>query len=206
MKRDGVLVVVSGFSGAGKGTLLKRLMEKYDDYVFSISMTTRAPRVGESDGREYFFRTKEVFEQTIQEDGFIEYASYCDNYYGTPKEYVESQLREGKNVLLDIEVQGAMNIRKKYPSALIIYVLPPSVKELRKRLEGRGTESKEVIDKRIRRAKEEAEFIDAYDYILINDDLDSCVEELHRVIMAAHNTPLNNMEFINNIKEELKDC
>ena len=126
----GILVVVSGFSGAGKGTVMKRLLEKYDDYALSISVTTRNPRPGEEDGREYFFRKREEFEKLIQEDALIEYAQYVENYYGTPRSYVEEQLQAGRNVILEIEIQGAMKVKKKIPEALLVFVTPPTVEEL----------------------------------------------------------------------------
>ena len=204
MKRKGILIVVSGFSGAGKGTLMKKLMEEYDNYALSISMTTRNPRPGEEDGREYFFVTKEQFEETIGQDGLVEYASYCGNYYGTPRVYVEQQLEAGKDVILEIEIQGALKIKEKFPTALLLFVMPPSAKELRRRLTGRGTETQEVIDQRMHRAMEEAQGIEQYDYIVINDQLEECVKELHAIIGAAHNTPFRNEEFINNMREELK--
>ncbi|MBD5476663.1 MAG: guanylate kinase [Lachnospiraceae bacterium] len=204
MKRKGILIVVSGFSGAGKGTLVKKLIEEYEGYALSISATTRQPRPGEEDGREYFFLQKEQFERKIAENGLIEYACYCENYYGTPREYVEQQLADGKDVILEIEIQGALKIKKQYEDALLLFVMPPSAEELRRRLEGRGTETKEVIDKRMCRAAEEAEGIEAYDYIVINDDLDICVRQLHEIITAAHNTPERNKEFIENIRTELE--
>ena len=204
MKRKGILIVISGFSGAGKGTLVKRLIEKYDNYALSISATTRQPRLGEKEGRDYFFLQKEQFEQKIAEDGLIEYACYCDNYYGTPREYVERQLSDGKDVILEIEIQGALKIKKQYDNALLLFVMPPSAAELRRRLVGRGTETEEVIDKRMRRATEEAEGIKEYDYILINDDLESCATQLHGIITAAHSTPDQNKEFIENIRTDLE--
>lgn len=204
MKRKGILIVVSGFSGAGKGTLMKKLMEEYDNYALSISMTTRNPRPGEEDGREYFFVSKEQFAEKIGQDGLIEYANYCGNYYGTPRAYVEQQLEAGKDVILEIEIQGALKIREKFPTALLLFVMPPSAKELRRRLIGRGTETQEVIDQRMHRAMEEAQGIEQYDYIVINDQLEECVKELHAIIGAAHNTPFRNEEFINNMREELK--
>lgn len=204
MKRNGILVVVSGFSGAGKGTLMKRLLETYENYALSISMTTRLPRPGEESGREYFFVTREEFEDKIAEGGLIEYANYCGNYYGTPKEYVEAKLSEGKDVILEIEIQGALKIKEQFPTALLLFVMPPSAEELKKRLVGRGTEAPEVIEKRLLRAAEEAEGIENYDYIVINDDLDICTRELHIMIDAAHNAPVRNEEFIENMRQELK--
>lgn len=199
------MIVVSGFSGAGKGTLMKRLVEEYDDYALSISATTRAPRTGEENGREYFFLSRDEFEQKIADDALIEYAEYCGNYYGTPRDYVESELAKGRNVILEIEIQGALKIRKRYPNALLLFVSTPSAKELRRRLSGRGTETEEVIDRRLRRAAQEAEGIEEYDYIVINDDLETCVKELHEIIDAAHHTPGRNEEFIEKMRRELEE-
>ncbi len=204
MRRKGILIIVSGFSGAGKGTLVKRLTEEYDDYALSISATTRRPRPGEADGREYFFLQKEQFEQKIAENGLIEYACYCDNYYGTPREYVERQLDAGKDVILEIEIQGALKVKKQYQDALLVFVMPPSAEELRRRLVGRGTETEEVIEKRMCRAAKEAEGIEEYEYIVVNDDLETCVRKLHDLITAAHNTPGRNREFIENIRTGLE--
>lgn len=203
MKHKGILIVISGFSGAGKGTLMKKLLETYENYALSVSMTTRQPREGERDGIEYFFSTKEAFEKKIEEGGLIEYARYCDNYYGTPREYVEEQLAAGKDVILEIEIQGALKVKNRFPEALLLFVTPPSIEELERRLRGRGTESEEVIQKRLLRAGEEAQGIEAYDYLVINDDLERCVEEIHGIVTAARNVPFRNKEFIMQIKEEL---
>lgn len=204
MKRKGILIVVSGFSGAGKGTLMKQLVHSYDNYALSVSMTTRDPRPGEEEGREYFFVSREEFERTIARDGLIEYARYCDNYYGTPKEYVEKQLEKGRDVILEIEIQGALKVKEKFPTALLLFVMPPSAGELKKRLMGRGTESMEVINKRLKRAAEEAEGIEEYEYIVINDQLEECVPRMHALIQAAHDAPLRNEEFIENMRKELE--
>ena len=204
MKHKGILIVVSGFSGAGKGTLMKQLVHSYDNYALSVSMTTRNPRPGEEEGKEYFFVSREEFEEKIAQDGLIEYASYCDNYYGTPREYVERQLEKGKDVILEIEIQGALKIKKKFPTALLMFVMPPDAAELKKRLEGRGTESREVIEKRLKRASEEAEGIEQYDYIVINDKLEECVEEMHSLVQAAHCAPSRNEERIENMRKELE--
>ncbi len=204
MEQRGILMVLSGFSGAGKGTLVKALLKKYNDYALSISMTTRAPREGERDGVEYFFSTREKFEETIVNNGLIEYALYCGNYYGTPRAYVEEQMAAGKNVILEIEIQGALKIKEKFPESLLIFVTPPSADELKRRLEGRGTESADVIAQRLARATEESEGIEAYDYIVVNDDLDTCVDEVHRLVEAARRTPVRCQDFIKEIREELK--
>ena len=204
MKNKGILIVVSGFSGSGKGTLMKKMLETYDNYALSISMTTRAPREGERDGIEYFFTNKEQFEQKIAEDQLIEYACYCENYYGTPKEYVEKMLAAGKDVILEIEIQGALKVKEQYPDCLLLFVTPPSAKELERRLVGRGTESPEVVAKRLARAVEESQGIEAYDYIIVNDDLDECVKQLHTIVGNAHNAPIRCADFIKEIREELK--
>ena len=201
----GVLTVVSGFSGAGKGTVMRRLLEKYDDCVLSISVTTRKPREGEVDGRDYFFRTKEEVEAMIEADELLEYAQYVENYYGTPRAYVEEMLSRGKNVILEIEIQGALKVKERFPEAILIFVMPPSAEELKRRLVGRGTESMDVIHARLRRAVEEAEGMDSYDYILINDDIASCTERLHQMIRVQHSRVSNNLAFLSQIREELKN-
>ena len=170
MRKKGSLLVISGFSGVGKGTAAKRLVEKYG-YSLSVSATTRKPRTGEVDGREYFFKTEAEFKNLIDYNGFIEYARYVDNYYGTPRKFVEEELAAGHNVILEIEVQGAFNIKKQYDDALLIFITAPSAQAIRERLIGRGTESEEVIHKRLERAKEESMDMTKYDYIVINDDL-----------------------------------
>lgn len=205
MENKGILIVVSGFSGAGKGTLMKKLLQTYDNYALSVSMTTRSPREGEREGVEYFFVSKEQFEQKIARDGFVEYAKYCDNYYGTPRAYVEEQLEAGKDVILEIEIQGALKVKEKYPESLLLFVTPPNAKELERRLVGRGTETKEVIRKRLCRASEESEGIEAYDYIVVNDNLERCAEEIHGLVNAARNVPIRRKEFIKEIREELKE-
>ena len=200
----GVLKVVSGFSGAGKGTVMKRLIQKYDDYALSISVTTRKPREGERDGIEYFFKTKEEVETMIENDEFLEYARYVDNYYGTPRFYVEEMLAKGKNVILEIEIQGAMQIKAKNPEAILVFVTPPSFEELRNRLVGRGTETADVIESRLRRASEEAEGMPSYDYILVNDQVEDCVDRLHQIILSERAKAQRNEEFINTIRQEAR--
>lgn len=185
MKKQGTLVVVSGFAGTGKGTVMKELLGRYDSYALSISATTRNPRPGEVDGREYFFKTKEEFEQMIEQDAFVEYACYVGNYYGTPKKYVDEQLAAGKDVILEIEIQGALNIKRQFPDALLLFIAPPSADVLKERLVGRGTETEEVIEQRLARAVEESKGIENYDYLVVNDDLDECVENVHQMIQSA---------------------
>lgn len=203
MRRKGIIIVVSGFSGAGKGTIMKELTKRYDQYALSISATTRKPREGEENGREYFFITTEEFEKLIAEDGLIEHAKYVNNYYGTPRKYVEEKLSQGIDVILEIEIQGALQIKEQYKDAVLLFVMPPSAQVLEKRLRGRGTETDEVIAKRLARAKEEAVGIEKYDYIVVNDDLDECVEKVHEIISSAHNTPDRNADFINEMREQL---
>ena len=200
----GVLTVVSGFSGAGKGTVMKRLIQKYDDYALSISVTTRNPREGERDGIEYFFKTKEEVEAMIENDEFLEYARYVDNYYGTPRFYVEEMLAKGKNVILEIEIQGAMQIKAKNPEAVLVFVTPPSFEELRNRLIGHGTETADVIESRLKRASEEAEGMPSYDYILVNDQVEDCVDRLHQIILSERAKTQRNEEFINTIQQEAR--
>lgn len=205
MKERGILTVISGFSGAGKGTLVKKLISEYDNYSLSISMTTRQPRTGEEDGVHYFFISREQFEKNIAENKMLEHAEYVGNYYGTPREYVESQLSAGKDVILEIEYLGAFQVKKMMPEALLLFVTPPSAEELYRRLVGRGTETEEVIAGRMKRAIEEADIVDKYEYILLNDDLDTCVRETHEIIQNAKYSVKRNAEFINTIKQELFD-
>lgn len=202
--KKGILTVVSGFSGAGKGTLMKALLSKYSNYALSISATTRGPREGEVDGREYFFKTVEEFEQLIKEDALIEHAKFVNNYYGTPKAYVEQQLNLGKDVILEIEIQGALKIKERFPDTLLLFLLPPDADTLEARLTGRGTETKEVIAQRLSRAVEESEFIEKYDYLIINDDLETCVAETHAIIHSEHFRTYRNLEFLENMKKDLK--
>ncbi|MCQ2523888.1 MAG: guanylate kinase [Lachnospiraceae bacterium] len=205
MQGKGILVVISGFSGAGKGTLVKRLLCDCDDYALSVSMTTRGMREGEVDGRDYFFVTKDAFEDAIKNDMLVEHASYCGNYYGTPKAYVDKMLSEGKCVILEIEVQGAMQIKEKFPDTLLLFVTPPSIKILENRLRGRGTETEEVIAKRLRQAMDEAKLMEKYEYLIINDDLDECVKQTDEIIHAALFEASRNADFISDMKQQLAE-
>ncbi|MBQ2981252.1 MAG: guanylate kinase [Lachnospiraceae bacterium] len=204
MKDRGILIIVSGFSGAGKGTVMKKLMSEYDNYALSISATTRAPRTGEQDGREYFFKTVEEFEAMIENNQLIEYACYVGNYYGTPKEYVEKMLDEGKDVILEIEMQGTMKVKEMMPETVLVFIAPPTAEELKNRLEGRGTEDSETIKARLKRASEEVVYMDKYDYLLINDKLDECVENLHKIVQMEHSKVSRNINKINFYREDLK--
>ena len=203
MAKKGILLVISGFSGAGKGTIVNRLIEKYDEYALSISMTSRAPRPGDVEGVNYFFVSREEFEKTIAENGLLEYAEYCGNYYGTPRAFVEKKLSEGRNVILEIEIQGATNIKKAFPESLLIFVTPPSAEELERRLRSRGTETEEAIRGRLARAHEESVGMDTYDFIVINDDLEKCVDEVHGIIETSRKQPVRMQAFIEDMKKQL---
>ena len=205
MKERGILTVISGFSGAGKGTLVGKLISEYDNYSLSISMTTRAPRPGEQDGVNYFFIDRETFERNISEGKMLEHAEYQGNYYGTPREYVEQQLSAGKDVILEIEYLGAFQVKKMMPEALLLFVTPPSADELLRRLRGRHTETEEQIQGRMKRAIEEAVIVDRYEYILLNDDLDTCVRETHEIIQNAKYSVSRNAAFIDEIRKELHE-
>ena len=204
MKKKGMLAVISGFSGAGKGTLMKKLMDNYDNYSLSISATTRAPRPGERDGVDYFFVTRERFLKKKKNDELLEYAQYVDNYYGTPKAYVEAEMKKGKDVILEIEIQGALKIRAKYPESVLIFITTPTAEELKKRLMHRGTESEEVIKRRLERAALEAVGVEAYDYILVNDDLDKTVKHLNYLIQDQHMRASQQLEFLDQFQKELR--
>ncbi|MCR5269005.1 MAG: guanylate kinase [Lachnospiraceae bacterium] len=202
MERRGLLLVISGFAGSGKGTICKELMKQYDNYAFSVSATTRDPRPGEKDGVDYFFITKERFEEMIEGNELLEYAQYVSNYYGTPRKYVEEKLQEGKDVILEIECQGALQVKEIFPEAVLFFVMPPNVREIYNRLKGRGTETEEVILKRMRRGQEEAEVIAKYDYLLINDDLMETVAHLHETLNCARYSADRNKGLIEEIKSE----
>lgn len=201
MSKKGIIAIISGFSGAGKGTVVGELTKKYG-YAVSISATTRKPREGEEEGKSYFFKTKEEFEQMIEADELIEYAKYVDNYYGTPKAYVMEQINKGKDVLLEIEMQGALKVKKKFPEVSLIFITTPSVKELRRRLEKRGTEEAEVTDKRLARAKEECDYMESYDYIVENAELEECVASLHGLLQAIHFSQGNQKELTEKIRKD----
>lgn len=178
----GKLIVISGPAGTGKGTVVNALIEKNADLALSISATTRAPRGTEQDGVNYFFKTAEEFEKMIENKELLEYANFVGNYYGTPKKYVLDQLDAGKNVILEIEVVGALRVKENYPEAVLIFLLPPSMEELENRLRGRGTDSEESIIKRLKRAEEELELKTKYDHCVVNDEVERAVSEIEDII------------------------
>lgn len=184
MKNRGLLLVVSGPAGAGKGTICGAFMERHPEVHLSVSATTRAPRAMEQEGIHYYFLHKQQFEQMIQDGNLIEWAKFCDNYYGTPRAIVEEKLAAGQDVLLEIEVQGAMQVKEKFPEAVLIFVLPPSMEELRSRIIGRGTETMDVINKRMTRAEEELNMAQQYDYFILNDVIEDAVNRLESVVQA----------------------
>ncbi len=201
MMNKGLLIVVSGPSGCGKGTILAEVL-KQGNFFYSVSATTRQPRQGEIDGINYHFISKDKFEELIENGGMLEYASYCDNYYGTPKQKVDEMLDAGKDVILEIEVKGAMKIMEKCPEALFIFILPPSIKELRRRLVKRGTEAVEIVEKRISQAEGEIKNADKYDYAMVNGDLEEAISDLLSIIKAEKLKINKN----NNINEVLNNA
>ena len=186
MSERGKLLVISGPSGAGKSTVVAKAIEGRTDICFSTSVTTRSPRPGEVHGREYFFVNFERFREMVENDELLEHAEYVANRYGTPRSYVEKRLDEGMNVLLDIEVQGARQVRKKMPEAILIFIAPPSLVELERRLRGRGTDTERAIECRLIRARQEYQEADFYDYLIVNDDVDKAAAKLNAIIEAEH--------------------
>ena len=201
MKSRGLLLVVSGPSGAGKGTICNALVGSHPEIFLSVSATTRKPREGEIEGKSYYFMQEEQFKDKIANCGFIEWACFCGNYYGTPKDKVEQLLDEGKDVILEIEVQGAMKVRSEYPEAVFVFVLPPSMHELRNRIVGRGTETEEVINERLKTAAWEFSHIAKYNYILLNDNIESAVERFSAIICAEKARVPRNLALIEHIVE-----
>ena len=187
-KQNGKLFVISGPSGAGKGTIVNAVMDQADPSgtALSISMTTREPRPGEEDGVNYFFVTKEEFRRQIEAGGFLEYAEVYDHYYGTPKSKVVEKLNQGRDVILEIDIQGALNVKKAFPEGVLIFILPPSMEVLRNRLTGRGTDAPEVIERRLSKTRGELTFIDRYDYGVVNGDLEEAVETVQAIMRAEH--------------------
>lgn len=204
MIKKGLLIVISGPSGTGKGTVCKKLLSSEKDMKISISATTREARNGEVDGISYYFTDKDTFEKQIGEDEFLEYAKVYDNYYGTPKRYVIDEINKGNNVLLEIDIQGALQVKEKYPEGLFIFILPPSMKELKKRIVGRGTESEKAIEKRFKSAFDEIDYIKEYDYFVINDEVEAAVERIRTIMIAQNFKITDDIEgMISKFKEEL---
>jgi guanylate kinase len=187
MQDKGILIVLSGPSGVGKGTVRKAIFSQENtSFEYSISMTTRPPREGEIDGVDYFFKTKEEFEHLIHQGKLLEYAEFVGNYYGTPVDYVRETLDRGKDVFLEIEVQGARQVREKFPDGLFIFLAPPSLSELKSRIVTRGTESEDIINNRLSVAKEEIEMMHLYDYVVENDEIEHAVEKVNAIVIAEH--------------------
>lgn len=182
----GLLLVLSGPSGVGKGTVCSALRKRESNIVYSVSATTRAPRAGEVDGVNYFFKSREEFQQMIAEDQLLEWAEYVNNYYGTPREYVESQIEQGNDVILEIEVQGAMQVKEKFPHGVFIFLSPPSMEELKNRIVGRGTETDDSITNRMTVATEEIDMMEHYDYVVVNDEVELACDRIQAIVLAEH--------------------
>lgn len=203
MNKKGLLIVVSGPSGAGKGTICKEVLSRRDDIFVSISATTRDPRAGEEHGTNYFFITREEFEKKIEEEAFIEYAEVYKNLYGTPKDYVLDKLNRGENILLEIDIQGALQVKKRYPEGVFIFILPPSMKELKNRIIGRGSETPESLDRRFSSAFQEIEFVNQYDYYIINDQVKKAANLMESIIDAERCKVIEDIEeIVKMFKEE----
>jgi len=201
MNKEGLKIIISGPSGAGKGTVVRKLIEQ-DQSVLSISATTRSPRKGEIEGTHYFFKTKEAFEQLIKENKLLEYAEFCGNYYGTPKDFVEQTTASGNNIILEIEVDGALQVKSIDPESVFIFIVPPSLAILEKRLVGRGTETMDVIEGRLERAKEELLYFREYDYVVVNDNVDRAVSAILNIIDAENKRSHRSTQTIEKIMKE----
>lgn len=202
MNKTGILTVMSGFSGAGKGTIVKRLLEEHE-YYLSVSCTTRNPREGEVHGRDYYFVSREEFQQMIDNNEMIEWAEYAGNYYGTPKKAVEERLDKGEDVLLEIEVQGGMQVKSLFQDCVLLFVIPPSADELLNRLRKRGTENESQIRLRFEQTVREIEYIKDYDYLILNDDLERAVEEIHQIIGSQHARTIFQNDVIQSLSQDL---
>ncbi len=186
IKEKGILFILSGPSGVGKGTVRKKLFEEASELQYSISMTTRNMRPGEMDGVDYFYKTTEEFENLIEQNQLLEYANYVNNYYGTPRTYVEETLEKGQDVFLEIEVQGALQVKQNFPEGVFIFLFPPSLEELKNRIVNRGTETEELVLNRLKEARKEIEMMDAYDYVVVNDQVEHAVDKVKAIIKSEH--------------------
>lgn len=205
MDSKGMIVVLSGFSGAGKGTIMKHLLQEHPgEFHLSISATTRDKRQGEQEGREYFFKSKEEFQAMVDRNELLEYATFNGNSYGTPRSYVEQLVNEGKDVLLEIEIQGALQVKKQYPEAVLLFVMPPTADVLKDRLLGRGTESAEVIAQRLAISAKESSYMPGYDYLVVNDDINRSVRQVYSIIACEHYRTARNIERIKEMQKDLK--
>jgi len=204
IRNKGLLIVISGFSGAGKSTITRKLISEYENYAYSVSATTRSPRPGEVDGKDYFYITKDSFEAMIREGKLLEYNRYVENYYGTPKEYVLRQMDEGKDVILEIDVNGARQIKESFPDAVTIFVTAENAKVLADRLTGRGTETKEVIKKRLTQTLEETGAVAGYDFLIINDDLEETTAHMDRLIQDQHMRVREQKQYIGAFKADME--
>ncbi|HLR74896.1 MAG TPA: guanylate kinase [Virgibacillus sp.] len=185
-EEEGILFVLSGPSGVGKGTVRQRLFERTNNLKYSISATTRAMRPGEKDGVDYFFKSKSEFKRLIDQNKLLEYAQYVNNYYGTPRKYVKETLASGHDVFLEIEVQGALQVKQNFPQGVFIFLFPPSLEELKKRITSRGTESEDLVSHRLQKANQEINMMDYYDYVVVNDDVDHAVSKIQAIIQSEH--------------------
>lgn len=199
MQQRGLLVVISGPSGTGKGTVCKKLMTERENVRYSVSATTRKPREGEVEGKNYFFVTESQFIDMLEKDALIEWDKYCDNYYGTPKAFIDQCVESGTDVILEITVEGALEIKQKYPECVLVFIVPPSLEELRRRIESRATECCDVIEKRLEQAANELKYVSKYDYLILNDSVDDAVLNIEKVLEAERLKPSRNMEFLNSL-------
>lgn len=186
IEEKGILFILSGPSGVGKGTVRKKLFEQATDLQYSISMTTRGMRAGEIDGVDYFYKSIDEFERLIEQNQLLEYAKYVNNYYGTPRAYVEQTLEKGQDVFLEIEVQGALQVKENFPEGVFIFLFPPSLEELKNRIVNRGTETQDLVINRLKEARKEIEMMDAYDYVVVNDHVEHAVEKVKAIIQSEH--------------------
>ncbi|HOQ75834.1 MAG TPA: guanylate kinase [Thermoclostridium sp.] len=197
--KSGLLIVMSGPAGVGKGSVIRRAMELDDSIAPSVSATSRKPRPGEIDGVHYFFKTREQFEAMIEEQRLVEWVEYCGNYYGTPKEYVTRELEKGKNIILEIEVEGSMKIKEMFRDSILCFIVPPSFGELERRLRGRKTEDEETIRKRLERAIEEFKYIPQYDYVVLNDSIEEAARRFVSIIHAERMRSFRNLDIIDRL-------